>query len=92
MIWPLVMCRNIESAVIMGEHGDTHDPELNPHCNIIVSLCIKSSVIFTMYFGLEPHTYHTLLQQVSYLACVSMNLPFGFQLILESWHFLPRII
>ncbi len=37
MTWPLVISRYIEPALVLGEHGEPHDPELNPQCNIIRS-------------------------------------------------------
>lgn len=28
------MSRQIEPALVLGEHGEPHDPELNPQCNM----------------------------------------------------------
>lgn len=39
MTWPLVMGRQIDRAVVLGEHRDPHDLELNHHCNIFCSDC-----------------------------------------------------
>ena len=38
------MSRQIDSAVVMGEHGDPHDPELNPHCNIVTVTVLRPLV------------------------------------------------
>ena len=38
MTWPLVISRYIEPALDLGEHGELHDPELNPQCNMLTEL------------------------------------------------------
>lgn len=35
MTWPLVMGRQMKHALVLGEHRDLRELELNHHCNIL---------------------------------------------------------